>query len=199
MTKAKSEVNLNQIPTCSWNSPSAYGKVLVYFFTFPTATVSLNELVSKLSISKTAAHVAIQQLVKEDFLTKKVIGRSWLISCNQQHQYTITRKVAYFLGLILDSELVFRIRKNYPQAKAIILFGSYRKGDSAETSDVDIAVELPGSAPQQIIEFGVLKELGYRKNVLVTLHLFSHKNITKTLFANIANGVVLDGFLEVES
>ena len=106
--------------------------------------------------------------------------------------------MAYFLGLILDSDLLTRIRKEYPAAKAIVLFGSYRKGDSAEKSDLDIAVELPGQKEQRIMEFGALKELGYRQHVPVNLHLFSRSAVTKTLFANIANGIVLEGFLEVE-
>ncbi len=187
------------IPVFSWDQSSAYGKTLIYFFTYPTATVSLNDLVFELHISKTSAHAAVSRLVQEKFLCKKVIGKSWLISCNQHHRYNSTRKVAYFLNQIADSELVRRIGGEYPAAKAIILFGSYRKGDSAEKSDVDIAVELPGERALHIKEFGRLQQLGCRAAVPVNLHLFSRKHITKTLFANIANGIVLDGFLEVDA
>lgn len=187
------------IPVSSWDASSAHGKTLIYFFTYPAAIVSLNDLVTKLRISKTSAHAAVNQLVKEKFLIRKVVGRNWLISCDQHHKYNSTRKVAYFLNQILDSDLVSLIRKEYPAAKAIILFGSYRKGDSADESDVDIALELPGERAHQIEEFGVLQRLGCRTAVPVHLHLFSRKHVTKTLFANIANGIVLDGFLEVKS
>ena len=49
----------------------------------------------------------------------------------------------------------------------------------------------------QIIGLGVVEQLGYRKNVPINLYIFSRNKIDLNLFANIANGFVLDGFLEV--
>src|SRR3989344_1944419 len=176
---------------------SAYAKVLAFFFSYPTSEVTLNQLVAKTKISKSSAQKIIKQLLTEEFLLQKIIGRSWLISCNQQHPYNFSRKVAYFFGLLLDAGLINSIRRAYPTAKAIILFGSYRKGNQVEKSDIDVAVELGVETKFQIIDFGIFKQLGYLKWVPLKLHLFSRKHIASTLFANIANGVVLDGFLEV--
>ena len=39
--------------------------------------------------------------------------------------------------------------------------------------------------------------IGYRKNVPVNVHVFSRNKIDLNLFANIANGIILEGFLEV--
>lgn len=175
-------------------SPAAQ-KILHYFFSFPLPEITLNQLVSKLQISKSSANKTIHLLLKEQFLQRKIVGRTWLVSCNQHHQYNFSQKIAYFLGEILDSDLLQALRKEFPSAKVIILFGSYRKGDCTDQSDVDIAIE--GSVTK-IIEWGKFERLGYRSNVLINVHLINRKNINLNLFANIANGIILDGFLEVK-
>ena len=43
----------------------------------------------------------------------------------------------------------------------------------------------------------IIKEFGYRKDVPVNLHIFSRNKVDLNLFANISNGIILDGFLEV--
>lgn len=174
-----------------------YFKILAYFYSFPGSEVTLNQLASKVKVSKTSATKAVLRLVKEGFLHRKVIGRSWQLSCNQRHEYNHSRKIAFFLAEILDSDLVDKINRAYPSNKAIVLFGSYRKGDSIETSDLDIAVEVIGNLKTKVVPFGTFERLGDKKNVPINLHLFSRKNVSTYLFANIANGIVLDGFLEV--
>jgi predicted nucleotidyltransferase len=84
-----------------------------------------------------------------------------------------------------------------PNSRAVVLFGSYRKGDDIETSDIDIAVEVIGDAEMKIMPLGAIPQLGYRKKVPVNIHIFSRNKIDINLFANIANGIVLEGFLEV--
>ena len=81
--------------------------------------------------------------------------------------------------------------------KNIILFGSYRKGDDDERSDIDIAVEVLGDEEPKIINIGVLNKIGYRNGIKINVYVFSRNKIDLNLFANIANGIGLEGFLEV--
>ncbi|MAF35906.1 hypothetical protein CL622_02190, partial [archaeon] len=67
-----------------------------------------------------------------------------------------------------------------------------------ESSDIDIAIEVVGNKELQIKELTTISKLGYRKNVVVNAHIFSRSKIDKNVFANIANGIVLQGFLEVQ-
>jgi len=99
--------------------------------------------------------------------------------------------------MVYGSGALQEIYTQIPSPRAIILFGSYRKGDDTENSDIDIAVEVIGDEEVQVIELGKISKLGYRKNVIITLHIFSRNKIDLNLFSNIANGIVLDGFLEV--
>ena len=121
----------------------------------------------------------------------------WRISCNTSHQWNTTRKVPYHLELVYSSEVLEEIRKKYQNPRAVVLFGSYRKGDDTEQSDIDIAVEVVDDEEVQIIQLGIVSQLGYRKDVPVNLHVFSRNNVNLNLFSNIANGIVLEGFLEV--
>lgn len=175
----------------------AYQKALVWFFSFPDREIGLSDLAEALNISKTTANRVITQLVDEHFLKLEIMGKLWRISCNKQHIYNFSRKIAYNLTLIYESGIISAIHEIIINPRAIILFGSYRKGDDIEKSDIDIAVEILGDDDIKIIELGVIPELGHRKDVKVNLHVFSRNKIGINLFSNIANGILLDGFLEV--
>ncbi len=178
----------------------AYQRTLSWFFDFPTIETGLNDLASDTRISKTTAKRVVNKLVKEGFLIKKVYGKSWRISVNKNHTYNHTEKIAANLTAVYEAyrkglrDIIFEHVKS-PQA--IVLFGSYRKGDDTEKSDIDIAVEVMGDQQLEIIKDVAYITFGYRKNVPVNLHVFSRKAADLNLFANIANGIVLEGFLEV--
>jgi len=80
---------------------------------------------------------------------------------------------------------------------AIIIFGSYRWGTDNEKSDIDIAVEVLDNQDMRIENLGVIEQVGFRTNVVVNLHIFSRNRVDLNLFTNIANGILLDGILEV--
>lgn len=175
----------------------AYRKVLHWFFSYPNKEISLNDLTQVLEISKKTANVVVTQLVSEEFLKKDVLGRLWRISCNQGHRYNVTRKIGHNLTLIYESGIMEGIHKLLPSSKVVVLFGSYRKGDDTEKSDIDIAVEVLDNEDLRTVDLGIVPQLGYRQNVPVHIHIFSRNKIDLNLFSNIANGIVLEGFLEV--
>ncbi len=180
-------------------SETAYDKCLSWFYAFPISRISLTDLARSIHSSKTSTKQAVGALTKEGFLFKEVIGKAWLLSAKPKHAYLIAQKMPYHLKKIYASGIVDAVRKSVPQSRAIILFGSYRWASDNEKSDIDIAVEVLGNQELAITRLGVIQEVGYRKNVPVNLHVFSRKNIDLNLFSNIANGIVLDGFLEVRS
>jgi len=180
----------------------AYIKVLHWFFSYPLLPISLSDLAKELKISKKTANTIVNQLLEEGFLLKEEIGKTWRISCNQEHHYNFTRKISYNLALVYqllyDFDLINEIYKIAGNPKSIILFGSYRKGDDIDKSDLDIAIEIIGNEEIKIIDLGNF-QFGYRKNIPVHLHLFSRNKIDLNLFSNIANGIILEGFLEVHT
>ncbi|MCJ7816524.1 MAG: nucleotidyltransferase domain-containing protein [Candidatus Aenigmarchaeota archaeon] len=175
----------------------AYNQVQQWFFAYPTREMGLNDLSGEMRISKTTAKEIVLALEEDGFLRREVLGRLWRISCNPHHPYNYMRKVSYNLMLIYESSILKAIHEMIPNPKSVILFGSYRKGDDTEKSDIDIAVEVVGNEGVKLVKLGVIPQLGYRENVTVNLYVFSRNKIDLNLFANIANGIVLEGFLEV--
>ena len=176
----------------------AYQKILYWFFSFPNKEIGLSELAKELKISKTTANKKINRLVKEDFLKKEIIGKSWRLSCNTNHIYNKSKKISYNLSMVYESGIVDKIIGRFNNAKAIVLFGSYRKGDDNEKSDIDIAVETLNENGTRIEEFVIIKKFGYRKDVKVNLYIFVRDKVNTNLFSNISNGIVINGFLEVK-
>ena len=174
----------------------AYDKIQEWFFAFPEEEFSLNDIAEALGIAKSSANTIVSQLVHDGFLTLTILGKLWRIKANPQHQWFTTRKIPFNLKLVYESGIFDWVEQYVPMAKVIILFGSYRKGDDIKTSDLDIAVEITEEKELSISKARI-KKLGYRKDINVNFHIFSRKKIDINLFANIANGIVLNGFLEV--
>ena len=177
-------------------SNDAYWKVMHWFFSYPLKEVSLNDLIHHIKISKTTANKIVKRLAKEGFLKITILGKIWRISCVQQHEFNITRKIPYQLELIYESEIIEAVLKHTINPRVIVLFGSYRKGDDVESSDIDIAVETFENEEVSIFELGLLSQMGYRNNVKVNVLTFSRNKVDLNLFSNIVNGIVLYGFLE---
>lgn len=173
-------------------------KIIHWFFDYPLKEMSLNDLAATLGIAKTTARKSVFSLVKLGFLKQESLGKVWRIFCDQQHPYNVYLKVPYHLELLYLSGVVQEVVRKISGARSVILFGSYRKGDDTEKSDIDLAVEVVNSVPLKIQPLTKLKRLGYRKDVDVNLHVFSRKHIDLNLFTNIANGIVLYGLLEVK-
>lgn len=173
-----------------------YFRVQYWFFSFPNISMSLNDLSRSVGISKTTANRVVRRLSDEGLLIVEKVGKVWRIRLNQDHIYMRSRKVPFHLSRILESKIIERVKEKVPNVRSIILFGSYRNGDDDENSDIDIAAEVVGDKDTGMVKIGAIASLGYRKNVPVNLHVFSRKNTDMNVFANVANGIVLLGFLE---
>ena len=194
--KKNQEKSLNNVNNDQFES--AYNKCLHWFYSLPTRTIGLSKLSSQIKSSKKATTLAVQNLISSGFLFRQIAGRSWILSANPKHSYLLTKKMPFHLSKIYESGIIEAVHQKIPQARAIVLFGSFRWGTDIEGSDIDIAVEVIDNQNLKIISLGTINEFGYRKNVPVNLHVFSRNKIDLNLFSNIANGILLDGFLEVK-
>ena len=174
----------------------AYNEVLAWFFSFPDREIGLNDLAAAIHISKATARRAALHLIEEGFLQRELLGNMWRLSRNKDHVYNFSKKIAYNLMMVYESGILGDIHRAFPNPRCVVLFGSYRKGDDNEKSDIDIAIEVMDDKEVEITNLGILPKLGLRENVPVNLHIFSRNKIDLNLFANIANGIVLEGFLE---
>ena len=176
-------------------------KIMYWFFSFPGKSFSLNDLASGLSISKISARKAVEEFVKEGFLHREMGSKLWKISCNKEHRFNRTIKIAFNLTLIYESGLLESIKEAFPDNKAIVLLGDYRSGQDDEKSPIEIAIFSPEHEGEiKDKHLGNLGELGYRRDVPVKAHVYySHHIIDKKNLSEIANGIVLDGKIALHS
>ena len=171
--------------------------ILAVIFAFPEVEFSLTELAQSAEVSKSTTSRLLQRLSDHEIIKVENKGVVFRIRANiGKIQYT-KRKIVHNLNLLYESGLVEFLDSAFGHSQAIILFGSFRKGDDISTSDIDIAVEtLEDINTQTIIVEGIEKfEAALGKKVQILL--FNRKKTDVNVFNNIANGIVLSGFLEV--
>ena len=117
-------------------------------------------------------------------------GRKYPIyKANRDNKIYKKYKIIYNLTSIFESNLTEFIEKKL-MPKSIVEFGSHRRGEDTEKSDIDIFVECKREG-LNLAEFE--KRLGRK------IELHYKENFTsypKELKNNIINGIVLSGFLE---
>ncbi|MBN1897117.1 MAG: nucleotidyltransferase domain-containing protein [Candidatus Aenigmarchaeota archaeon] len=101
------------------------------------------------------------------------------------------------MKVIYESGIVEYLYDKYDNPKAIILFGSFRWGQDGKDSDVDIAIEVADDIGYDKHKIPALQEFEHGLSRNIQIHIFNRKNVDINVFNNIANGIVLYGFLEV--
>ncbi len=195
----------------NWIVETSRQRVLEVLFKYPDLEFGLSELAKKAGIAKTHIGKILDEFQSLELVEIKKTRKMWQIRANQSNSNFTKRKIVYNLSLIYQNNLIEVILKKYGIQRAIILFGSFRKGEDISTSDVDIAVDctdvsiiskLPAHGINNSWEtFSVnMKELESLERAInrkIQLHFFNRKNVDINVFNNIANGIVLYGFLEV--
>lgn len=172
-------------------------RVLQVLFLYPDKEFSLTDLAKEAGVAKANIGEILRDLQKKDFIKIEKLTKIWRIKANQFNERFLKLKTVYNLNLIYQSNLIEFLNFYFKNPKAIILFGSFRKAEDISNSDIDIAVEIDEKVGHKLLELKELKELEKRIKRRFQIHLFDRKSIDENLFNNIANGIVLSGFLEV--
>ena len=159
------------------------------------AGISLNQRqISKiLEVTQPAIMKALPQLEKDNLIKIKQDKETkrWSIELNRDYHIVIQLKRADNLRQIYETGLADFLEKEFAGA-AIILFGSYSKGEDIINSDIDIAVI--GRRDKQI-DLSVYEKKLERK---ININFYeSFKGIHKNLKENLCNGIILVGGVEL--
>ncbi len=168
-------------------------KVLEVFFIEPTKPHYLADISRRISLSHTSVKRELIRLVKSGLIeeVKEQKGsRKFPIykAAFDNKDFRMYKRVRN-IAAILESGMA-RFMEERLSPKAIVLFGSYQKGEDIENSDIDIFVECK---KEELDLRRFEKQIGRK----IELH-FSDKFsfYPKELKNNIMNGIVLGGFLE---
>lgn len=172
-------------------------RVLEVLFLHPEKEFSMTDMAKEAKVAKANIGKILEELRSKGFIGITKLNVMWRIKSNQQNKGFARSKIIYNLNLIHQSGLADFLADFFKNPKSIILFGSFRKGEDISNSDIDIAIEAEDAKEYRIMHLKELAGLEGKIRRKIQIHLFNRKNIDAGLFNNIANGIVLSGFLEV--
>ncbi|PIN74229.1 hypothetical protein COV20_01280 [Candidatus Woesearchaeota archaeon CG10_big_fil_rev_8_21_14_0_10_45_16] len=160
-------------------------KIREYYYEHPADAMTVRALALKLKLNRSTVQYHLQQLRKEGFIDKNNLWvDSWSNKLQKSHYFTL--KIASS-GLVqyLESEL---------GVSAIILFGSFSKGDSVKESDIDLFVECARQKQLELQKFERL--LGHKIELFTKARIYQ---LPKPLLNNVVNGIKLKGYFTLNN
>ena len=166
---------------------STIEKVLAVFFDSPSREFHLRELSRLLKLSMPTIILATDKLAKDKLIIKekgKVITK---VMVNGENINFARYKRLYNLELIYNSNIINYLSEYYNQPKAVILFGSFSRGEDIEKSDIDIAIITNKKLNLDLSKYEkILKKA-------ISLHEVNLDKISEEFKANLLNGIILEG------
>ena len=159
-------------------------KIVEFFYEHPGANITVRYLSLKLGISLSTLQYQLNSLKEEGLISSK---NQWIDSWQNR-----LIKTNYYLEKLAKSGLIDFLAKELA-ASAIILFGSFRKGESEQSSDIDLFIECAKEKELDLKKYE--KFLGHK------IQLFTKPKITllpDRLLNNIVNGIKLKGYFTIK-
>ena len=153
-------------------------KILRVYFENPEEKFTVRDISRLAGIPRATSHKETAKLKKEDYFKDELFFK--------------IKKINYYIEELFSSGLIrFLISELNPSL--IILFGSFRKGDSDKKSDVDLFVESPVGKELNLKKFE--GKIGHKIDLLVEANI---KKLNDNLFNNVANGIKLYGSFKIK-
>ena len=165
--------------------------IIEHFLINPTKEFHLRELERLLGISFPWIRKRVIELTKNNFLIKKEERGLVLVKANREEEQFIGLKRSYNLHTVYESGLLKKLIETYQRPEAIILFGSYSKGEDTEESDIDVAIITKRKEKKEYSDYE--KKLKRKINIIEVPKEKVEKEFKKTVM----NGIVLHGYLDV--
>ncbi len=165
-------------------------KILKLFFENPEKKFYIREIARITKLSPPGVMKITDALVKEGLLLSEKGKVTTNIMASRSEEFTQTKRFFNLLSLY-KCGLVSFLRENYEEPEAIVLFGSYSKGEDISTSDIDVAVVTSSSKELDLKKFENALKRG------INVHEIKVKNAEKSFLNALSNGLVLYGYLKV--
>ncbi len=179
-----SKKNNRQSKKIGHKSIIAGQKLKEFFFENPSQHFTVRELAKQLKLSRSTVQYYLVLLRDENLISKE---SKWID--NWQNRLI---KTDYYLEKIAKSGLIDYLDGELA-ASSIILFGSFRKGESVSGSDIDLFVECAKEKKLNLAPF--------EKKLRHKVQLFTKPKITSLpnhLLNNVVNGIKLKGYFTIK-
>ena len=162
-------------------------RVVGVFLDSPTSKFHLRELSRRLKLSMTTRITETDILVKQGLINKKKGKVITEVYANREGNWFRWYKRCANLFSLYLSGLVEHLIEEYNHPKAIILFGSYARGEDIEKSDMDIAII---TQKELKLDLTRLEKIHKRK---ISIHEIKIEKTSEEFQKNLKNGIVLEG------
>lgn len=172
-------------------------KILELFFENPEKEYYVREISNIFKISPTTVSKYLKDFEKKGLLIMEKKFNHLIFKSNTEGILFKRYKVNNNMIKLFNSGVIDYLEKEYNYPEAIILFGSFSKGENIKISDIDI-----------LIITSVKKEINLEKfeeklNHKIQIHNYSIKDLenmklkNRELLNNFINGIVLRGYWEL--
>ena len=165
-------------------------KVMNLFLQNPDTSFHLREIARLVGISPAGALKILKKLEKQALVSKEKTKVTDNYLANVDNKEFVALKRASNLYSILNCGIIEDLAGKYLR-EAIVLFGSYARGEDTGKSDIDIAVITDKKKEVNTAKYE--KVLKRRINI----HEITLDKASKEFRNNLANGVTLYGFLRL--
>ena len=172
-------------------------KLIEIFLREPEKEFYVRELARRLKKSPTTISRYLKEFEKKGILKSESKFNHLLFKAKTEREDFKQLKVNHNLKKINESGIIDFLVGEFNEPKAVVLFGSFSKGENIKTSDIDLLIVTPLKKEVNIEKFE--DKLGHQ----VQLFLFSDKELEKMkeknkgLLNSFINGITLQGFIEV--
>ena len=165
-------------------------KLLKLFLDAPTESFRLREIARLTKISPPSVMIYLKEFEKEVLIKKQIKREIPLYNAIRDNSnFVMYKKISIFFELNHSGVIDYLWDKLSPEA--IVLYGSFSRGESIENSDIDLFI-LGKESKLKLYEFE--KELNRKIHLLFKSSL---KEIPNELKNNILNGIILKGYIKV--
>jgi predicted nucleotidyltransferase len=168
-------------------------KVAEMIFNYPNRTFHMRELSKETGLSTTAVKSSLKELHGYGIVQVEESGVTTDVRADLDSESYAFYKRIFNLYRLERYSMVKSLKAAF-NAEAIVLFGSFAKGEDIEKSDVDILILAKGQG-KKINNLGAWERELNRK---IDLHVLGSLDGSSKEFKNaVANGIVLYGYLKV--
>lgn len=169
---------------------SSLEKVFDIFVEEPLRVHYIKEIAKKINLAPTSVKIHLSHLLKQNLVIKRRGERFLGFAANRDNaDFLFYKKIRNIINLKESGLLDFLINSFYPQA--IVVFGSYIRGEDMEESDIDLLIITKVKKRLSLDKFEDI--LNRRIHLILETHL--NKLVTE-LKMEVINGFILYGYLK---
>lgn len=172
-------------------------KLIGYFMKDTAREFHVRELAKRAKMSPTTVSKHLAKLKKDGLLiSSRRLGHLFYKADTKSHTF-MDMKVFYNIAALRKSGIIGYLEKEFNHPQAIVLFGSFRKGEDIRQSDIDLLVITPTKKETGLSVYETRLGHAVQLFTISESELEGMKENNKELMNNIINGIILYGFLEL--